>query len=149
MNPVVNPGTDYQIVSLVVEATRRAQFYGDTQVRQNTRNCAGDEPTKRPLSLKAQGSLPAVATAAAAAIATASTTGPSSALSRLGFIHRNIPTFQVSAVQGLNGRFRFGLRAHFHKAETFGPTRVSVCNDVSRFHGPMSRKKLVQISIRK
>src|SRR6266571_7683022 len=62
-----------------------------------------------------------------------------------GEINRKSTVVKCRAIQQTNSFLGLGLRAHFHKSESFGPARVAVFNHVDRLHLARLREKPPQI----
>src|SRR5690349_11596033 len=80
----------------------------------------------------------AVVSAATVSTVTAATTTPTAAttafLTRSGFVHSQIATVKVGAVETVDC-FVCIVLAHFHKSKSFGSASVAIRNQCYRFNG--------------
>jgi hypothetical protein len=96
----------------------------------------------------------AVAAAARATTATKAATAAAEAASagrtgfhRTSFVYDQTTTTKLLAIHGLNGGLRFGIAAHFHKAETLRTASVALHHDFCAGNGTVCGKCLLQIFV--
>src|SRR5262249_44926909 len=87
----------------------------------------------------------AAATSAAAAAVTAAA-ATATVLPRPSLIAREGAAIHLLAVQSGDRRLRFLLAIHLHEAESFGPSRVAVHDDLGRLYRPVRLEHLLQIA---
>jgi hypothetical protein len=117
-------------------------LFGETWVADSARNVAEPEPPKKAAAAKngCPTILPAVFAAVAAVSAAAAAT-ESAVLFGTRFVDFELPSVEITAVQGLDRPVGFGPVGHFDEAEPPGAAGVAVRDDANAFDGPVLRKQ--------
>src|SRR5262245_40665571 len=90
----------------------------------------------------------AASAAATAIAASAATTAATAAVfPRLGLVNGQCAAADLLPVKGSDSRLRFAVIAHLHEAESLGPARVSIHDDLGRLDGAVRRKHAFQTGV--
>ncbi len=67
----------------------------------------------------------------------------------LGFIDREGPAYELSAIESLNSGFGRLALGHFDEPKAFGAPRVTVRHDIDLVHRTIGLEELVQLMLRR